>query len=112
MPSIAYLKGVVSAPSDLKVTMTLYIFLINPGCPKSISFVTNVCEAMLFKVIGKYFLTSVTVSLALALVATIKLLLKSVEKFLSYRKHSLELVRTVVPVIVLVLQIIILSRIT
>jgi len=38
--------------------------------------------------------------------------LKSIEKFLSYRKHSLELVRTVVPVIVLVLQIIILTRIT
>ena len=38
--------------------------------------------------------------------------LKSVEKFLSYRKHSLELVRTIVPVVVLILQIIILTRIT
>jgi hypothetical protein len=38
--------------------------------------------------------------------------LKSVEKFLSYRKHSLEAVRTFIPVLTLMLQIIILIRIT
>jgi len=37
--------------------------------------------------------------------------LKRIEKDISTMKHSLELVRTVVPVLVLILQVIILSKV-
>ena len=37
---------------------------------------------------------------------------KRIEKTISYYKHSMELIRTIVPIIVLILQVFILGRIT